>query len=1453
MSLESFYSTFLKKNPLIQDYIRVQFGQALVSEAGFTDQKAWFGTLIQAALLKNQPALRRDLAKLLDQHKKVVDAGDRQGEGIAEQKNLEQWLIRCLASIEVAASRWLCFGGSDEIKCANQQIQIADSLPVGQQAAEIADLLEKHQVLVIAGETGSGKTTQLPKICARLGRGVQGRIGHTQPRRLAARTVAARIAEELNVELGEQVGYQFRFESRFKDSSRIKLMTDGILLSAINHDRLLLEYDTIIIDEAHERSLTIDFLLGYLKTILPRRPDLKIIITSATIDVQRFARFFASDDTDAPVVLVEGRSYKVHQHYLGDEEAEQALELDELIGHSIEQIEEQEKKQSQLNRARDILVFLPGEREIRDVRQYLQDRFVSSNGNSRLELLPLYARLSRAEQNRLFQQSNKLRRVVLATNVAETSITVPNIGYVIDSGLARVSRYSARSKLQRLQVEKISQASANQRAGRCGRIAEGRCYRLYTESDFNQRAEFTDPEILRTHLAEVILQMTYLRLGNIESFPFVDRPDGRQVKAGLKTLEEIGALEGRVVSEKLRLSGRGKKLARLPLDPRLAVMLLVAQKHGVLSQMLVIVSALAVVDPRDFPEQKRQAARQAHARFADKRSDFLSWLNLWHYVERQREKLSSSQWRKRAKQEFLSWIRLREWREVHRQLLLGLRNVLGKELSSEFAFQYDENRPEGNLRGDWRSSYEKVHRSLLAGLYSQFGLREEPQKRSASSGGKPSAPTNVKDQRGLYRGARNRRFYINPGSELHKKNQRWIIAAEIVETKKVFARTVAAIEPHWLSEELSHLIKHNYAEPAWDIKRGQVLVSRSSKLYGITVAANQRVACDQYDKQLARKIFIQDALVNRNLAPDRRLEKLASFWTHNEAIIEKVLTVEAKLRRRDIMLDESIIASHYEANLPQNIWSRNTLSAVLKGNRSNQKNNKTPIGSEQLQQSLMLSEAQLQLSNLDGELQQYPSAIVVEGERLVLRYSFSPGEDADGVSCGIPLAVLQALPPAIFEWLVPGMLLDKVIAMIKALPKAQRRALVPEPQVAQNLLSYFDLPVNLYATQASASSNRNENIPSLYAGLAKQIQIHYGLKLNSLDWQQLCTEQLDPVYHMRFEVVDETGKLLGAGRDLAALQKEFRQRLRTQLEENQQSDSVKDSTPVKEWKHQKIGQSVLTKLDGISVKAYPVLKDTGDAVLHSYEIDEAKAFSSNRAGVLRLAMLELVSTTRYLKKQLYRNESELLGLANVVGAKALREQTIQAAIAESCFGGFRKGLPNDELAFKAAISQGRGGVVTCAQKIEEQVLLLAKELHKSRQVLEAKQAHFPAQKADIDLQLGLLLPADFCIQTPVPRLQDLVRYIKAIGIRMDRIGGNQKKDNEYCEKLSSYQQNLHKLLYTYVEALNFDEELRAFRWLLEELRVALFAQQLKTREPASFARLEKAWQRIDLHRYPEAM
>ena len=919
--------------------------------------------ILELARERDKPALNRAAEKLID----------RRSESSLFVANLEQWLSRISQSVETVRSR------ESLLKRVTIEDSLNTDLPIQAHLEEIASYVDKHQVVIVAGETGSGKTTQLPKLLARMGYGCKGRIGHTQPRRLAARTVAARIAEELETPLGTGVGYRFRFESNFSDQSRILLMTDGLLLSEIERDRQLLEYDALIIDEAHERSLNIDFLLGYLKTLLKKRPDFKLIVTSATIDVERFAAHFDG----APVVHVEGRSYPVAIEYpesslwgggevdgdgdgmLGsDAVADETFESVEVfVSRILSRIEEGERSGDYSRAAADVLVFLPGEREIRDLRQQLQ-RLAGDDPRSGFEILPLYARLGREEQSKLFAKGSQKRRVVLATNVAETSVTVPNIGYVIDTGVARISRYSFNSRLQRLQIEKISQASAAQRAGRCGRVADGVCFRLFTQADFEGRPEFTDPEITRTQLAEVILKMQMLRLGDINHFPFLERPGQKQIRNGINTLRELGAIDeegarrASQASQSFSITRRGKALARLPIDPALGAVLLSAQRLDCLSEMLVIVSALGVVDPREYPEKKKQHAEQLHARFKDKRSDFLSYLNLWVYLEGQRRSLSSTQFRKLCKREYFSWIRIREWRNTYRQLKL----ILDSKTELDFALHTSD---EDACRIDWTSRYELIHRCLIAGLYQKFGRLEED---------------------GSYRGARNARFYIAPGSAGFRSRNRWVLASEIVETRKVYGRVVAAIKREWLAQELGHLLKYEYGDPVWNKSRGQVLLPRTSRLFGVVVASNETVPCERVDEPLAREIFIREALARRDLGGDRRVRTALWFWQRNEAILDKLSAIEDRLRSRDESLGERFLESFYETRLPAGIVSRHSLQKAF--SRLD----------EESQNRLLLSEEDIPLLQREAEAaERFPSELTIDSESYKLQYSFAPGAASDVV------------------------------------------------------------------------------------------------------------------------------------------------------------------------------------------------------------------------------------------------------------------------------------------------------------------------------------------------------------------------------------------------------------------------------------------------------------------------
>jgi len=1327
------------------------------------------------------------------------------------------------------------------LKCvARRSAPLADmtyppSLPIASYIDRLRETIAQHPVVIVAGETGSGKTTQLPKICLQLGRGQFGRIGHTQPRRLAARTVAARIAEEMGSKVGEVVGFQHRFSEQLDEGTRVKVMTDGVLLANLNSDRHLREYDTIIIDEAHERSLNIDFLLGMLKTILPRRPDLKLIVTSATIDVKRFADYFGG----APIIEIPGRSFPVAIEYLADNEcgavegddaakkendkkikasvsqasSVQSLaenSLDEFNGHLIQTLEKIEGlPPSHTSSARDVLVFLPGEREIRDASKALRAM------HDRYEVLPLYGRLSIAEQQRIFtleanakRVNHKKRRVVLATNVAETSITVPGIGYVIDGGLVRMSRYSARSKLQRLQVESISKASAQQRSGRSGRIAPGVCYRLYTEEDFNSRPDYTEPEILRTQLAAVILQMKRLGLGHIEKFPFLESPAPRQVTAGVKTLVELGAMHADG-----NLTAVGRQLSALPIDPRLGRMLLAGLAKHCAAEILVIVSALAVQDPRENPVEKREAARMSHERFAHSKSDFMAWLKLWDYFEAQRQTMTQSQLRKLCAKEYLSYMRMREWRDMHRQLRLAIRTSatkLGASLvpSAWFSLPDDE------------LPYEQIHRAILTGTPLQLGGLDERSKRRGAVPAK-------KAQKGFarYLGPRNLGFSIFPGSSQFKQAPRWVMAGEIVETSKVYARTVASIEPAWIAAELKHLVKYEYAEPYWHRKRGQVVAKRSTLFFGLTLESATLIAYSTVDALVARQTFIQTALVEQQLDPDNRLLAAAKFWQHNQSVLEKIRVLEARLRRRDLLVEDAVLQAFYQRVLPAHIMSRADLAKWL------------AKASVQEQQVLLLTEQEAYACAPPVDaMEQYPGRFVVGSQAFELSYCFAPGEPNDGVTARIPLADIGTIPLASFEWLVPGMLVDKCTELIKLLPKAQRKRLVPAARVAKALCDYI-------AVDDCISQSR-----SLFVELAALIKIHHAVVIDPVTWRNLALDKLDFFYQLRIEVSDREGQQICEGRDIAALQHECLQDLEQRSSDLKSNDLV--AGPITQWSFGDLNAHGQPAAPASELTAFRSLKQEADSLVigHCATLKEAEA--QTRSNLPSLAMYALPDKVRYLKKQIFKDTKKILPYVHLGDRQQLVGDLIRLAIVRCCFADFKQGMPNTEAEFKCCVDGGRGDLIAVANELESVTYRILEEYHQVSALLQKKREHFSVQCVDIDAQLNELVCPGFLLQAGYVQLQHLPRYLQAIAVRLDRLGGRDVKDAQLCEKLSSLQQPLHNLLYKYPRAQLYDQQVSDFRWLLEELRVSLFAQHLKTVVPVSIQRVQKAWQTIDFNQYP---
>lgn len=1254
-------------------------------------------------------------------------------------------------------------------------------LPVVAAKERIATAMREHQVVVVAGETGSGKTTQLPKICLETGRGRRGLIGHTQPRRLAARTVAARIASELHTGLGEAVGYQVRFTEEVSDDTLIKLMTDGILLAEIQRDPLLLRYDTLIIDEAHERSLNIDFLLGYLHRLLPRRPELKLLITSATIDVKRFSEHFG----DAPVIEVSGRSYPVEVRY---------RPLDELVDDGdvataccavMQEIVQQDR-----GRGGDVLVFLPGEREIRETA--LELRRMDMPG---LEILPLYARLSLAEQSRVFDlQQRRGRRVVLATNVAETSLTVPGIHYVIDAGLARISRYSVRSKLQRLPVEPISRASADQRAGRCGRIAPGICFRLYDEQDYEARPAFTDPEIRRTNLAAVILQMLSLGLGEIDAFPFLDPPDARQISDGFKLLEELDA-----VDRQRQLTPRGRLLGRLPVDPRIGRMLVEAQGRGALREVLIIASALGSQDPREWPADRQQAATQKHQRFAHPESDFMAWVALWDYIEQQRQALSSSQFRKLCNREFLSWIRLREWRDTHRQLRLLCQSLRRGEKKA------------GWTENTEPAEYEAIHRSLLAGLLSQIAQRDEGRE---------------------YIAARNRRVRLFPGSALHARPPSWLVAAEIVETRQVYARMCGRIEPDWVLGINDALLKRSWGEPYWNARSGRVMARETVMLFGLTISDGRPVHYAPIDAEAAREVFIRSALV------EDRLPGEAPFQRHNRALIAELEELEDKGRRRDILADQQTIYTFFDERIPAEITTARQFSAWRREVEADQPE--------------LLAIPRSLLMRHDAEAisgAQFPDQWQWRDMTLPLEYRFEPGHPEDGVTVVVPIALLNRIPQHRLDYLVPGLLRDKCIALVKTLPKALRRLFVPVPDAVDAALVHIQV----------------EDRP-LTEALGEALTRVRGVEVPSSAWHP---EHLEPFYHMHVRILDRDGQTQAQGRDLTALTTQLQSAMQAALQEQvarqpevvlQQQQGrgqagaeagveMAAARVIERWDFGDLPETVDIEQEGARALAYPALLVSDRGVVLTLLESAERAHQATIDGVVQLLMRETADTVKYLRKELLRGNALHLQLAGIGQHRDdWLEQLLvvvyrQVFLAPGIDG--TVSLPRDESAFHHLLKKGRGRIVEEAQQLEELLVRIGQgwaDVRRHRS--QANDLAWLEVLKDIQQQLDALLAPGFIRRTPLDWLKRYPVYLEAIAQRLDKLRGHYQRDRELSRNVRPLQQRLDNWCAGNPERAEAAAAVR-YRWLLEELRVSLFAQQLGTRVPVSVKRLDQCWQEVE--------
>ncbi len=1231
-------------------------------------------------------------------------------------------------------------------------IRFDDQLPVSARRDEIAEAIGAHQVVVIAGETGSGKTTQIPKICLQLGRGVRGLIGHTQPRRIAARTVANRIAEELNTELGATVAFQVRFNDTSSPLSLIKLMTDGILLAEIQHDPLLEKYDTLIIDEAHERSLNIDFLLGYIKQLLPRRPDLKVIITSATIDVERFSAHF----NQAPVLSVSGRTFPVdiiYRPWLG--------EVEDQVQGIVDALEEILTLPQ--GPSGDILIFLPGEREIRETALAIRHANFPM-----LEVLPFYARLSLAEQNKAFLP-HKGRRVVLATNVAETSITVPGIGYVIDPGTARISRYSAKSRIQRLPVEAISQASANQRAGRCGRVSKGVCIRLYSEEDYLSRPEFTDPEILRTSLAAVVLQMLQLNVGDIHQFPFIEPPEKRSISDAFKELEQLQALD-----ERKKLTPLGRQMLALPLEPRYCRIIIAAAQLGCLYEALIIIAGLTVQDPRDRPHDKQQAADEKHRRFKDEDSDFIAYVNLWHYVEEQRQALSQNQWKKESGREFLSYVRLREWRDLHHQLLTACKQ-LGLAVNKAGA------------------DYAVVHQAFLTGLFDNIAIKiEESRERE-------------------YLVARNRKAMIFPGSSQFKKSPRWLLSGNYLETSKVFAHTNAKLEPEWILTHLRHLLKHHYHEPHYDIKSGQVMAYDRVTLFGLVVADRLRINYSPIDSDDARKVFIREAFVEGKYAKHRRRD-LGTFFSLNIKTIEDICELEAKARRRDILVDDEVIYQFYDAIIPSHVFSLNHFEHWRKTEEA-----KNP--------SLLHIPASLLMQHGAQHISEnaFPNTLTIGGDQFPLFYHFDPGHKDDGVSIGVPASVLHTLKDEPLEWLVPGLLREKCIALVKGLPKQWRKQFVPVPDYVDKVL-------------ARLGRDKSNN---LCEALANELRFISGVTIPRDAWE---ADALDDYYRMNIRVLDDNGKTIDSDRNLSVLRERYRGHVQKNLE---RAGADFERTQLTEWNFGVFQKECQLKRAGITVKAFPALCDNGADVDLKVLDNPADAFMQSRYGVARLLLLAMPSTYKYLKKELLKNKDVGLSVLNLGSRAEVVDDLLLAAVLDVC--SINDQLIVDEAHFKQSVAVGEKLLTARAQQLEIWLLEWLKNLVVINKVMKSNKNALLLAFAfsDIKQQLQQLFFKGFFMATPLEWMNHYSRYLKAIEVRLEKAPQNPQKDKLAMHEVQAAW-NLHSDylakfgLSVYVKHPLWQQ----YRYMVEELRVSLFAQTLKTSVPVSVKRLKTLWDEI---------
>ncbi|MEU8228883.1 ATP-dependent RNA helicase HrpA [Actinoplanes sp. NPDC048967] len=1294
--------------------------------------------------------LRRRLSELLPRDERRLQ---RRIEGT---RRIRDEVARAAVLTEIAAEVTEAEQRRAARLAAVPPITYPDELPVSQRCDDILAAIRDHQVVVIAGETGSGKTTQLPKICLELGRGVRGQIGHTQPRRIAARTVAERIAEELGTPLGSTVGYKVRFTDQVTDETMVKVMTDGILLAEIQNDRMLRRYDTLIIDEAHERSLNIDFILGYLAQLLPKRPDLKLIITSATIETQRFAEHFAGPGGPAPVIEVSGRTYPVEVRYRplveeADEDGEQSRE------EPVDQVDGIAAAVDELGResSGDILVFLSGEREIRDTADALNKRDLKST-----EIVPLYGRLSAAEQHKVFQRHTG-RRVVLATNVAETSLTVPGIRYVIDPGTARISRYSSRLKVQRLPIEAVSQASANQRKGRCGRTSDGICIRLYSEEDFESRPAFTEPEILRTNLASVILQMTALGLGDLAAFPFIDPPDKRNVTDGVKLLEELGALEQR------KLTPMGRQLAQLPVDPRLARMVIEADQQDCLAEVMVITAALSIQDPRERPVDKQQQADEKHARFADKESDFFSYLNLWRYLREQQRELSGNQFRRLCRGEFLNYLRVREWQDIYSQLRQVVR-TLGLTLTER----------------DELAGAQPVHTALLAGLLSHIGLKDTDKRE--------------------YLGARGAKFAIFPGSALFKKQPRWVMSAELVETSRLWGRVNARIEPEWAEKLAPHLVKRSYSEPHWEKKLGAVMAYEKVTLYGLPIVPRRKVGYARVDPALCRELFIRHALVEGDWETHHK------FFAENAKLLARIEEIENRARRRDIAVDDETVFALYDARIPADVVSARHFDAWWKKAR-----HENP-------ELLTFTRELLVNAGRDAvDPGAYPDAWLVDGVRLPLTYQFEPGAAADGVTVRVPLPLLNKLDADDFGWSVPGLRREVVIALIRALPKQLRTSFVPVPDWAEAVLSRIPA--------------RRGALPDAVGDELRRLT---GTVVPRDAWRP---DQVPEHLRINFRVVNEDGAVVGEGRDLDVLRASLAPKVQATISA---AAGAIERRGITTNDFGKLPRSIAQVRGGYEVTVYPALADEGDSVaVRVFETEEEQR-EAMRAGTRRLLLLTLPPAARFLQGRLDNRAKLELSRGNPYRSIAdLLDDCAGAAVDKLVADA--GGPAWDKESFTKLREEVRADLVDAVANVVTQVRAVLASAYDVEQRLGSTRdpALVPAL-ADIRQQLKGLVHPGFVTGTGWRQLHHLPRYLRGITHRLDRLAGNLPRDRQLMAQVHEIEREYRELRAELPVGGPADEGLREIRWMIEELRINFFAQALGTAYPVSDKRIYKAMDQL---------